>query len=65
MYISSSWSLNASLDKSYNVFVASSGYVTYRSASNKDYIRPVVNINGSVSYKKGTGTADDPYIIGN
>lgn len=62
--INTGWTLNSSNDKTYSVFNSNSGMVYTNNASNSNNVRPVININGDVLYKSGTGTADDPYIIG-
>lgn len=62
--IPSTWTLNASSDKSFNVFYTSGGSVSYKKASNSNYIRPVINVNANVLYKSGDGTEEKPYILG-
>ena len=63
-YIPSSWTLNASTDKSYKVFSVNIGSVYIKDASGDNYLRPVVNVNSNVTISKGTGTEKDPYVIG-
>lgn len=63
--IESGWTLNASSDKTYNVYNSENGTITYERASSSNYIRPVININANVLYKGGNGTKDKPYKIGN
>lgn len=62
--IPSTWTMNASSDKSYNVFYASGGTVTYKKASSISNVRPVININANVLYKSGDGTEKNPYVLG-
>lgn len=65
LYIPSTWTINASSDKSYKAFSTSEGYINARDASNPNYVRPVINLNSNVLYKKGNGSSEDPYVIGN
>ncbi len=62
--INTGWTLNASADNTYTAFNSNGGSVSFKRTSNEGYIRPVVNLNSNVLYKSGTGTSDDPYIIG-
>lgn len=65
LYIPSTWTLNANINKSNKAFTANAGYVNSRDTSNPNYVRPVINLNNNVLYKKGSGTQEDPYVIGN
>ena len=56
--------MNASSEKSYNVFYASGGTVSYKKASSISNVRPVININANVLYKSGDGTEKNPYVLG-
>ena len=62
--INSGWTLNASSDNTYTAFISNGGSISYKRASNEGYVRPVINLNSNILYKSGTGTSDDPYIIG-
>lgn len=64
MYVPSTWTLNASTDKSFKVYGANSGSISVKDASDPNYVRAVININSNATFKKGTGTSDDPYVIG-
>ncbi|MEG2322379.1 MAG: hypothetical protein RSB71_02705 [Bacilli bacterium] len=62
---SSQWWLNTTTDK--EVMYVSDGKVLkvlFDSYLSKD-VRPVVTLNGSNIYRKGTGTLDDPFVIEN
>ncbi|MBO5183054.1 MAG: hypothetical protein J6B64_01515 [Bacilli bacterium] len=63
--INTGWTMNASSDKTYNVFTSNGGTISYKKASNPSYIRPVININANVLYKDGDGTKDNPYKFEN
>ena len=65
MYVPSAWTINASTDKTYKVFSINSGRVSVKDAASMNNMRPVININNNVTITKGTGTKDDPYVIGN
>lgn len=65
MYIPSTWTISASADKTYKVFAVNSGLISVKDASMPNNIRAVININSNVTIKKGTGTENDPYVIGN
>lgn len=62
--VSSSWTMNASSDKSFNVFYTSGGAVSYAKASSTKTIIPVINLNGDILFKSGDGSADNPYVLG-
>lgn len=62
--INTGWTLNASSEDTYSVFSTNDGSVSVKKASLAGYVKPVININSNVLYKSGTGTSDDPYIIG-
>jgi hypothetical protein len=64
-YVPSTWTLNASTDKSYKVFSVNIGSVYVKDAAGDNYLRPVINLNPNVTVSKGTGTEKDPYVIGN
>lgn len=61
--INTGWTLNACADDTFNVFNSVSGTISYKRASNENFIRPVINLNSDVLYKSGTGTSEDPYVI--
>ena len=62
--INTGWTLNVSNEKSYLVFNSNGGAISTRNASSSNTIRPVININSNILYKSGTGTNEDPYVIG-
>ncbi len=62
--INTGWTLNASSDRSYIVFNSNGGVISFKNASTDSYVRPVININNNVLYSRGSGTAEDPYLIG-
>ena len=61
--INTGWTLNTSSENTYKVF--SSGYasISIKNASANSIIRPVINVNSNILYKKGNGTKDTPYEI--
>ena len=63
-YVRSTWTLNASTDKTYKVFNMNGGSIYAMDASGDSYIRAVINVNSNVVFDKGTGTEKDPYVIG-
>jgi hypothetical protein len=62
--INTGWTMNACSDNTYTAFVSGGSSVSYKNASSESYVRPVVNLNSNILYKSGTGTSDDPYVIG-
>lgn len=62
--IGSSWTMNASTNKTYNVYYVANAMTSYRKASSSMPVIPVVNINSNILYSKGDGTKDNPYVIG-
>ena len=54
---------NASLHL-FKEFNSNSASVSYKKTSSESYVRPVINLNSNVLYRSGTGTSDDPYVIG-
>ena len=58
------WLATANSEDTYSVYcVARSGNVKLETASNYAVVRPVIYLRTDVSYKEGTGTKDDPYIV--
>lgn len=62
--INTGWTFNASSDDSYTAFNSNGASISYKKTSSEGYIRPVINLNSNVLYRGGTGTIDDPYVIG-
>lgn len=62
--INTGWTMNACSDNTYSAFVSGGSSISYKNASSESYVRPVVNLNSNILYKSGTGTSDDPYVIG-
>ena len=58
------WTLNASTDRSSIAFSSNNGEIVTKTTSYEGHIKPVVNINGNVLYKSGSGTEKSPYVIG-
>ena len=58
------WTISRNSDIESNVFyVDESGYVNNYSASNWCPVRPSFNLESSVTYVSGNGSADDPMVI--
>lgn len=62
--ISSSWTSIGNADNTYEVFNISGGYSNVLPAKNNLNYSWVIYISGQEPYKSGTGTEEDPYVIG-
>ena len=59
------WTLTPNAGDSYSVFgVRSSGHVDNSSAYNGSGVRPSLNLKSDTVFVSGTGTKEDPYVIG-
>ena len=61
--VSSSWTLNATLDNTYEVILLSDGMMELINANTYNAYNLVIYIDGNHLYKTGTGSSNDPYII--
>lgn len=62
--ISSTWTSIGTADNTYEVFNLSGGYSNVLPAKNNLNYSWIIYISGQEPYKSGTGTAEDPYVIG-
>ena len=62
--ISSSWTSIGNADNTYEVFNISGGYSNVLPAKNNLNYSWVIYISGQEPFKSGTGTEEDPYVIG-
>ncbi len=59
------WTLTPDAGYSYRVaYVGSGGYVNYDSANIGYGVRPSLNLKSDTVFVSGTGTKEDPYVIG-
>lgn len=61
--VSSTWTLNAPLDNTYEVILLSDGLMELINANTYNTYNLVIYIDGNHLYKNGTGASSDPYII--
>ncbi len=58
------WLLNGTNENTYGVYSSNTiGTISVDIASNKKYLRPVISITNTLSYKTGSGTMDNPYEV--
>ena len=62
--INTGWTMNACSDNSYTAYNSVGGSISFKNASNDNFVRPVINLNSNILYKSGTGTSEDPYVVG-
>lgn len=62
--ISSTWTTIGNADNTYEVFNISGGYSNVLPAKNNLNYSWIIYISGKEPYKSGTGTVEDPYVIG-
>lgn len=60
---SSTWTLNASLDNTYEVFYLSGGMMQVQSANTYNSYNIVIYIDGNHPYTSGNGSSNNPYVI--
>lgn len=60
---SSTWTLNASLDNTYEVIILSDGMMNFLNANTYNTYNIVIYIDGNISYATGTGSSNEPYVI--
>lgn len=60
----STWTLNAVLDNTYEVYYLSSGVIYHQEASNNEFYNTVVYIDSNEFVIEGKGTENNPYKIG-
>lgn len=63
--ISTSWTSIATSDNTYEVFNTSGGYYNVLPAKNTLHYNWIIYVSGQEPYISGTGTQEDPYVIGN
>ena len=58
------WTISRNADYSnYAFFVSFNGYVDFRNVYISNAVRPSFNLESSVTYVSGSGSADDPMVI--
>lgn len=62
-YTKSTWTLNADADNTYKSFKFTGDGFTSSINSNESGFRLVINLSNNLVYTKGSGTAEDPYIV--
>ena len=60
--VPSTWTLNTSLDNSYDVIYLSNGLMYSQSANTNNEYNIVIYIDGNQLYTSGSGSANDPYL---
>lgn len=60
---SSTWTLNATNDDTYQVFVMGDGIAYVENANIYNEYSPVIYIDGNELYEGGTGTKNNPYLM--
>ena len=60
--VPSTWTLNTSLDNSYDVLYLSNGIMHVQSANSTNEYNIVIYIDGNQTYTKGIGSENDPYV---
>ena len=63
-YTKSTWTLNADASNTYRAFKFTGDGFTTSIASNESGLRLVIYLSGNLLYAKGTGTLEDPYVVG-
>lgn len=61
--VSSTWTLNAVLDNSYEVLYLSAGLMSLQPANDSNRYNIVIYIDGNQTYIGGDGTNESPYVI--
>lgn len=56
------WTITPSNENDYDVYYVN-GTVQYESASHFHPLRIVLNVDGTINYKSGNGTVEEPYVI--
>lgn len=59
----STWTLNTSLDNTYEVMYLSNGLMNVQNANVRDYYNIVIYIDGNELYTNGNGSENNPYVI--
>ena len=60
---SSTWTLNSSLDNSYEVILLSNGLMEMINANTYNTYNLVIYVDGNNLYTTGTGSSNDPYVL--
>ena len=61
--VSSTWTMNGSLDNTYDVLFLSDGVMSVQTANTYSEYSIVIYIDGNTSYTSGSGSANNPYVI--